>query len=74
MPAQPETVAVCNDAQHGRRTCLYRQKHTIASTSPTMSSLLSTLKALGLHLRPADVVRHLSPDVFRPRNGLDVGP
>ena len=29
-------------------TCLYRQKHTMASTSPTMSSLLSIWKALAV--------------------------
>ena len=33
------------------RTCLYKQKHIIASTSPTTSSLLSILKALVLQLR-----------------------
>ena len=31
-------------------TCLYRQKHTMASTSPTMSSLLSILNALAISL------------------------
>ena len=61
-------------ATQGRRTCLYKQKHTMPSTSPTISSLLSILKALRLHNRLAVLVRHASLDCARPAKGLKTGP
>lgn len=56
------------------QTCLYKQKHTIASTSPTISSLLSTLKALILQLRSFALGERAWPLWLAPAKAVVSGP